>query len=199
MKPYLLGITGGIGSGKSTVSKIFEVLDIKIYQSDDMAKYLMENDNKLISSIINSFGEESYIDGKINKEYISKNVFYDKEKLKTINNLVHPVVINDFKKWCLINKNEKILIKEAALLFASKSYKELDFIIYVYAEKKLRISRILKRDSYRTKDQIEHIIKSQLTDKESFEKADYILENNEKSLLLPEVIDLYEKIRKKVR
>jgi len=199
MKPYLLGITGGIGSGKSTVSKIFEVLDVKIYQSDDMAKYLMENDNKLISSIINSFGEESYIDGKINKEYISKNVFYDKEKLKTINNLVHPVVINDFKKWCLINKNEKILIKEAALLFASKSYKELDFIIYVYAEKKLRISRILKRDSYRTKDQIEHIIKSQLTDKESFEKADYILENNEKSLLLPEVIDLYEKIRKKVR
>ena len=199
MKPYLLGITGGIGSGKSTVSKIFEVLDIKIYQSDDMAKYLMENDNKLISSIINSFGEESYIDGKINKEYISKNVFYDKEKLKTINNLVHPVVINDFKKWCLINKNEKILIKEAALLFESKSYKELDFIIYVYAEKKLRISRILKRDSYRTKDQIEHIIKSQLTDKESFEKADYILENNEKSLLLPEVIDLYEKIRKKVR
>jgi dephospho-CoA kinase len=198
MKPYLLGITGGIGSGKSTVSKIFEVLDIKIYQSDDMAKYLMENDNQLISSIINSFGAESYIDGKINKEYISKNVFYDKEKLKIINNLVHPVVINDFNKWCLINKNEKILIKEAALLFASKSYKELDFIIYVYAEKKLRISRILKRDSYRTKDQIEHIIKSQLTDKESFEKADYILENNEKSLLLPEVIDLYEKIRKKV-
>ena len=198
MKPYLLGITGGIGSGKSTVSKIFEVLGLKIYQSDDMAKYLMENDNKLISSIINSFGEESYIDGKINKEYISKNVFYDKEKLKTINNLVHPVVINDFKKWCLIHKNEKILIKEAALLFESKSYKELDCIIYVYAEKKLRISRILKRDSHRTKDQIEQIIKSQLTDKESFEKADYILENNEKSLLLPEVIDLYEKIRKKV-
>ena len=198
MKPYLLGITGGIGSGKSTVSKIFEVLDIKIYQSDDMAKYLMENDNKLISSIINYFGKESYIDGKINKEYISQNVFYDKEKLKTINNLVHPVVINNFKKWCLIHKNEKILIKEAALLFESKSYKELDFVIYVCAEKKLRISRILKRDSYRTKDQIEHIIKSQLTDKESFEKADYILENNEKSLLLPEVIDLYEKIRKKV-
>jgi dephospho-CoA kinase len=198
MKPYLLGITGGIGSGKSTVSKIFEVLGLKIYQSDDMAKYLMGNDNKLISSIINHFGEESYIDGKINKEYISKNVFYDKEKLKIINNLVHPVVINDFKKWCLINKNEKILIKEAALLFESKSYKELDFIIYVYAEKKLRISRILKRDSHRTKDQIEHIINSQLTDKESFEKADYILENNEKSLLLPEVIDLYEKIRKKV-
>jgi len=197
MKPYLLGITGGIGSGKSTVSKIFEVLDVKIYQSDDMAKYLMENDNKLISSIINSFGAESYIDGKINKEHISKNVFYDKEKLKIINNLVHPVVINDFKKWCLINKNEKILIKEAALLFESKSYKELNFIIYVYAEKKLRISRILKRDTHRTKDQIEHIIKSQLTDKESFEKADYILENNEKSLLLPEVIDLYEKIRKK--
>ena len=197
MKPYLLGITGGIGSGKSTVSKIFEVLGLKIYQSDDMAKYLMENDNKLISSIINYFGEESYIDGKINKEYISKNVFYDKEKLKIINNLVHPVVINDFKKWCLIHKNEKILIKEAALLFESKSYKELDCIIYVYAEKKLRISRILKRDSHRTKDQIEHIINSQLTDKESFEKADYILENNEKSLLLPEVIDLYEKIRKK--
>ena len=197
MKPYLLGITGGIGSGKSTVSKIFEVLGVKIYQSDDMAKYLMENDNKLISSIINYFGEESYINGKINKEYISQNVFYDKEKLKTINNLVHPVVINDFKKWCLIHKNEKILIKEAALLFESKSYKKLDFVIYVYAEKKLRISRILKRDSYRTKDQIEHIIKSQLTDKESFEKADYILENNEKSLLLPEVIDLYEKIRKK--
>ena len=198
MKPYLLGITGGIGSGKSTVSKIFEVLGVKMYQSDDMAKYLMENDNKLISSIINYFGEESYIDGKINKEYISKNVFYDKEKLKIINNLVHPVVINDFKKWCLINKNEKILIKEAALLFESKSYKELNFIIYVYAEKKLRISRILKRDSHRTKDQIEHIINSQLTDKESFEKADYILENNEKSLLLPEVINLYEKIRKKV-
>ena len=197
MKPYLLGITGGIGSGKSTVSKIFEVLGLKIYQSDDMAKYLMENDNKLISSIINYFGEESYINGKINKEYISKNVFYDTEKLKTINNLVHPVVINYFKKWCLINKNEKILIKEAALLFESKSYKELDFIIYVYAEKKLRISRILKRDSHRTKDQIEHIINSQLTDKESFEKADYILENNEKSLLLPEVIDLYEKIKKR--
>ncbi len=199
MNPYLVGITGGIGSGKSTVSKILNVLGIKVYNSDEKAKFLMENDEVLLSNIKNHFGEEAYINGKMNKEYISNNVFYDNKKLKMMNTLVHPVVIEDFKKWCLKNKNQKILIKESALLFSSDSYKDLDFIIYVYANKSLRISRILNRDKFRTRDEIKKIINNQIIEEEASKKADFILRNNEKSLLLPKVIDVLDKINSNIK
>tara|TARA_B110000495_G_C22816012_1_gene476348 strand:+ start:201 stop:809 length:609 start_codon:yes stop_codon:yes gene_type:complete len=199
MNPYLVGITGGIGSGKSTVSKILNAMGIKVYNSDDKAKYLMENDELLLSCIKNDFGEEAYIDGKMNKNFISNNLFNDNKKLKMMNALVHPVVIKDFKNWCFKNQDQKILIKESALLFSSDSYKDLDFIIYVYANKSLRISRILNRDKFRTIDEIKKIINNQIPKEEASENADFILSNNGASFLLPKVVEILDKINSNIK
>lgn len=199
MNPYLVGITGGIGSGKSAVSKILNVIGIKVYNSDEKAKFLMENDELLLSSIKNDFGEEAYIDGKINKNFISNNLFSNNKKLKMMNDLVHPVVIKDFKDWCSKNKDQKILIKESALLFSSDSYKDLDFIIYVYANKSLRISRILNRDKFRTRAEIKKIIDNQIAEEEASNTADFKLSNNENNLLLPKVIEIFDKINSNIK
>ena len=197
MAPYLVGITGGIGSGKSTVSSIFYHLGYKIYNSDDRAKHLMNFNEKIKKDLIDSFGERVYDKNGLNKKYLSKTIFNDTEALRKINSIVHPEVINDFKVWVKENRNEKILFKEAAILFESGSYKDLDCIIFVSADKELRISRVLNRDSFRTREQIEKIIIGQVSDEAGSEKSDYILKNDEKELLLPRVIKIIDKIKEK--
>ena len=119
------------------------------------------------------------------------------QALRKINSIVHPEVINDFKVWVKENRNEKILFKEAAILFESGSYKDLDCIIFVSADKELRISRVLSRDSFRTRDEIEKIINGQMSDEMASKKSDYILKNDEKELLLPRVIKILDKIKEK--
>ena len=130
--PYLVGITGGIGSGKSTVCKVFAQLDIPVYDADSNAKRLMSEDADLIKEIKQNFGEESYLaDGLINREYLAEKVFNDKESLEQLNALVHPRVGNDFKAWTATQTNAPYLIKEAALLIESRSYKALNKLIIV--------------------------------------------------------------------
>ena len=197
MAPYLVGITGGIGSGKSTLSSIFYHLGYKIYNSDDRAKHLMNFNEKIKKDLIDSFGERVYDKNGLNKKYLSKRIFNDSEALRKINSIVHPEVINDFKVWVEENRNEKILFKEAALLFDSGSYKDLDCIIFVSADKELRISRVLTRDSFRTRDEIEKIINGQMSDEMASKKSYYILKNDEKELLLPRVIKILDKIKEK--
>ena len=195
-KPLLIGITGGIGSGKSTVAKIFSILRIPIYFADDRAKWLMENNPSLIVEIKNTFGNESYLeDGKLNRKFVSKKVFGYPEKTIVIYNLVHPVVKKDFEEWSSL-QNSSYVLKEAALLFETGSYKELDKIITVTSPLKVRINRVLMRDPHRSEEQLNSIIDQQMPDEEKVAKSDFVIKNVENKLLIPQVLELHEKLLK---
>ncbi|HCB47151.1 MAG TPA: dephospho-CoA kinase, partial [Algoriphagus sp.] len=139
-KPKLVGITGGIGSGKSTVAKIFEILGIPVYYADDKAKSLMNHDSELKEQIIQEFGEESYnSEGDLNRKYLASTVFSDPEKVKKINSLVHPAVGRDFETWASIQSTSYVL-KEAALIFETGGEKKLDAVINVSSPLKIRVN-----------------------------------------------------------
>ena len=191
---YLVGITGGIGSGKTTVSNIFSHLGYKVYNSDERAKHLMQTNDKIIRKIAGLLGDTAYNKGKLEKKMISHAIFNNKSLIEKINSIVHPEIIKDFNTWVSVNK-DSILIKESALIYQSGSYKGLDEVILVEARDEIRIERILKRDKHREKDEILKIIKNQkLKNKEDF-NPDYIIENNGEDLLLPKVIEIIEELK----
>jgi dephospho-CoA kinase len=189
--PLLIGLTGGIGSGKSTVAKIFSILGIPIYYADDRAKWLMAFDEELKQQILTHFGPESYSeDGSLNRGYLARTVFSDEEKVKTINSLVHPAVKKDFEKW-VSQQNSPYVLKEAALLFETGSYKDLDKTINVSAPLKIRVTRVLMRDLHRTEKQVNDIIDKQIPDEEKNNRADYVIKNAENKLLIPQVLKIH--------
>lgn len=185
-----IGLTGGIGSGKSTVASIFKQLGVAIYFSDTRAKFLMASDPKVIAQIEDSFGSESYVNGQLNKTYISKIVFSDSRALKTLNSIVHPAVKNDFNLWCTTQKGSYI-IKEAAILFESKSNIGLDKVILVSSPKELKLSRVLKRDQTDEKSVLERM-DAQWKDSEKRLLADYEIRNDEKKSLIEQVNFLHK-------
>jgi len=196
MNPYLIGITGGIGSGKTTVSEIIFHLGYKVYNSDVRAHEII-NENKLIKNkLTESFGSDLYEGSTLNKDYVSKLIFNDESAKLKINSIVHPEVINDFNNWVKENRVEKVLFKESALLFESSSYKGLDKVIYVYSDRKIRIERVKKRDPHRSRNEIEKIIQNQISSDEANKLTDYKLVNDEKKLLLPKVVKLLDDIHK---
>ena len=188
-----IGITGGIGSGKSTVSKIFETLNISVFYADDRAKKLMVTNKALIEDIKEQFGNEAYDKhGNINREHLSNIVFKDEEKRNVLNKLVHPKVAEDFEQWVL-QQLSKYVIKEAALLYESGSYKNLDKMITVSADEDLRIKRIIGRDNCNA-EKVRSIIEVQMDEVEKVQRADYVIDNNEQQLLIPQVLKLHEKL-----
>lgn len=190
----LIGITGGIGSGKSIMCKIFSVLGTPVYDADSRAKWLMSHEQQLIANIKTNFGEEAYFaNGKINNVYLAKKVFHVREALQKLNALVHPAVKKDFKHWCSVNNGNPYLLKEAALLFESGSYKELDHVILVTAPKEIKINRVLKRDKHRSKEQILAIMEKQMSDAEKMPLANYNIINDGKEMILPQVLALHMK------
>lgn len=188
----LIGLTGGIGSGKSTVAKVFETLGIPVYYADDEAKRLMNTDERLKQEIIKQFGIESYKDGTLNRPYIASLVFTNKEKLSLLNSLVHPVTIEDSQKWVL-QQITPYVIREAALLFESGANKGLDFVIGVSAPVPLRIQRVIQRDGL-SKEEIEQRISRQMDEEEKIKKCDFVIINDEKQLVIPQVLDIHKKI-----
>ncbi|WBL43161.1 dephospho-CoA kinase [Algoriphagus halophytocola] len=193
-RPLLIGITGGIGSGKSTVAKIFGILGIPLYSADDRAKWLMSNDQALKVELIKSFGEETFQkDGNLNRSYLAQTVFADPEKVKTINGLVHPAVGKDFEKWAKA-QNAPYVLKEAALLFESGSANALDYVINVSSPLKIRVARVLGRDPHRNEEQINQIINQQLPDEKKNELADFVIKNVDNKLLIPQVLKIHEKL-----
>lgn len=189
-----IGITGGIGSGKTTVCKVFEAIGIPIYYADDRAKYLMQHDKKLVKQIIKLLGEESYdINGQLNRPYISNIVFNNKLKLKKLEALVHPAVYEDGNKWHAKQKNVPYTLKEAALLFENGSYKKLDKTITVYAPKAMRIKRVMKRDKV-TRKAVLARMKNQMLDREKRELADYVIKNDCRHPLIMQVMTIHKKI-----
>jgi dephospho-CoA kinase len=192
-KPLQIGVTGGIGSGKSLVCKIFSRLGVPIYDADSHAKDLMTTDGILISGIKKEFGDLSYHpDGSLNRNYLAEHVFHDTVKLERLNHLVHPRVAADFENWVNQKKEHAYVIKEAALLFEAGSHLTLDKIIVVSAPEALRIKRVLSRDAHRTVEQIKAIVEKQLPEDEKLKRADYIIVNDEMELLIPQVLKLHE-------
>lgn len=188
-----IGITGGIGSGKSVIAKIFYHLGIPVYNSDDRAKWLMSNDPDLIEKIKESFGEESYNSkGELNRSHLANIVFNDSKQTKIINSLVHPSVGKDFRQWS-DNQVSPYIIKEAALLIQSGSYKQLDHLILVKAPEELRIQRVMDRDKQRSRKEIESIISKQMSETEMEKFADFALDNSNSKPILREVLKLHEK------
>jgi dephospho-CoA kinase len=195
-RPLQIGITGGIGSGKTLVCKIFISLGIPVYDSDHRAKSLMTTDGILMSQIRKEFGDLSYdINGVLNRQYIAEVVFADEEKLNRLNQLVHPRVAEDYRKWVSEHRGP-YLLKEAALLFETGAVKQLDKVIVVYAPEEVRIKRVLARDKHRSARQIEEIIGKQMPDSEKIKQADFVVNNDETELLVPQVLSLHEKFIK---
>ncbi len=193
-RPKLLGVTGGIGSGKSTVCKVFETLGCKCYYADDRAKYLMEHSRNVVSEVVNIFGSGAYKEGRLNRQVVSNKVFHDKSLLNRLNKVVHPAVKDDFIRWIEQNQKDRILLKEAALLFETKSYQELDQTVLVLANKETRVQRVLRRDPHRSEEEIKAIIDKQLPDSKKEAMADFIIKNDENELLTRQVVDVFDKV-----
>ena len=187
-----IGLTGGIGSGKSTVAAIFEVLDIPVYYADNIAKQLMQEDESLINSIKLHFGDSCYEAGKLNRAYLSSIVFNDKSKLELLNSIVHPVTIAHAENLMSI-QTAPYCIKEAALIFESNSNKNLDFVVGVHSPENLRINRIISRDNI-SENEIKSRIDAQMNEVEKMAKCDFVINNNEIELLIPQVISIHQKL-----
>lgn len=186
-----IGLTGGIGSGKSTVAKIFETLGIPVYYADDAAKTLMNTNDELKQAILSNFGEDSYKDGVLDRKYIASIVFNDKEKLELLNSFIHPATIKDAEEWMLRQK-APYAIKEAALLFESGASENLDYIIGVYAPQHLRVQRVIKRDKLPVEEIMKRISR-QIDEEMKMKLCDFVIKNNEQELVIPQVIRLHEK------
>ena len=172
----IIGITGGIGSGKSTIAKEFISKSIPVYDSDLKAKKLMNSSEELKAKLIECFGYPFYLNGLINKKYISNLIFNDSDALNKINSIVHPEVFNDFHQWKSILNNDYVMY-ESALIFESGSYKSNDYNILVISELNQRIKRIIKRDNIK-KDDVLLKIKNQWPDKKKIPLADYVFKNS---------------------
>lgn len=188
-----VGLTGGIGSGKTTVAKLFAQKGIPIYYADTRAKYLMTFNKPLKAKIINTFGKIVYHrNGRLNRKALAKIVFNDKSKLAVINQLVHPVVAIDGEKWYQ-QQHTPYAIKEAALMIESGSHKDLDILIVVTADMEERISRVMSRDKASRK-QVESRINNQLSDSKRMPFADYIIDNNDRKTLQKQVDDIHKRL-----
>lgn len=194
IKPVKVGITGGIGSGKSTVAKIFSILGLPIYHADDRAKWLMSENSFLKEKIITAFGKESYSEsGQLNRSYLAETVFSDPKKVAQINGFVHPAVKEDFNSWVSAQSSPYVL-KEAALIFEVGGQNLLDYVINVSAPLRIRVNRVMMRDPHRSEAQINQIIDQQLPDEEKNELSDFVIKNVDNKLLIPQVLKIHEKL-----
>ncbi len=189
-----VGITGGIGSGKSTVCKVFEVLNIPIYYADDRAKWLMQHDKKLIEGVKQLLGPSSYLkDGNLDRKYIASIIFNDKDKLAKMNALVHPAVWLDGEKWNEAHKDSPYTLKEAALLFESGGYQLMDKMICVYTPKEVRIKRVIERDQS-NKEEVLARMDKQMLDEEKMKLSDFIIHNYGTHSLIDQVIEIHRQL-----
>jgi dephospho-CoA kinase len=187
-----IGITGGIGSGKSTVSRIFELLGVPVYYADDRAKDIMVRDPELAAQVKHHFGEEIYnADGTLNRKLLGNIVFNDKDKLALLNSLVHPATIRDSDNWAQ-QQTTPYVLKEAALLFETESFHHLDKVIAVFAPQPLRIHRVMKRDNVSRNEVLARMYK-QIDETIKMRLSDYVIHNDEQHMVIPQVLALHKK------
>lgn len=191
-----VGITGGIGSGKTTVCRMFEALGVPVYYADDRAKWLMREDKELVAALRAVFGSQVYLEnGEINRSHLSQLVFNDKTKLAKLNNLVHPAVFRDAEDWQQEQaaQGQAYSLKEAALLFETGSNKQLDKIIVVTAPEALRIQRVMQRDNLE-EEQVLARMRNQMPQEEKEAKADFLIHNIELEDLDEEVNQVHQQL-----
>jgi dephospho-CoA kinase len=193
-EPLQVGVTGGIGSGKTTVCRIFEQLGIPVYYADERAKALMVEEKRLIGKVKKLFGEEAYLpDGSLNRKWIADIVFQDAAKLEQLNAIVHPAVMNDGEKWHKRQRNLPYTIKESALLFEIGSEIFYDKTVAVYAPKEIRIQRAMQRDGL-SRAAVEARMAKQMDDEKKAQIADYVIINDGEKLLMPQVLDIHRQL-----
>jgi dephospho-CoA kinase len=189
--PLKVGVTGGIGAGKSLVCEFFRILAMPVYPADERAKSLLQS-VAVASKIKEVFGTEVFdAAGDIDRKLLAKRVFNNEALLQQLNQIVHPEVDKDFNAW-LSDKKTTYVLKEAALLVESGSYKKLDFLIAVSAPESLRIRRVLLRDPYRTEKDIKAIVDRQLAEEKKLEAADFVIINNDAQLLIPQILAIHD-------
>jgi dephospho-CoA kinase len=188
----IIGITGGIGSGKSTIAKVFISMGFPVYNSDTRAKELINSNIDVIDSIKQEFGDDIYSSEGLDRKKMASIVFSDSDKLQKLNSIVHPAVGLDFDKWAN-SQNTSFVLKEAAILFETGIYKSLDKTILVTCPKEERINRVMKRDSA-TKEAIEARMNSQWSEEKKKELADYIIDNSGEEMVRPQVISLINRL-----
>jgi dephospho-CoA kinase len=189
-----VGITGGIGSGKSTACKVFKTLGIPVFEADNIARQLINSSTEIRNQLIEVFGEAVYLpDQTINRKYLSEIVFNNSSLLTQLNGIVHPVVRGEFEEWCQ-KQNSTYILHEAAILYESGFYKMMDKTIAVVTNEDERIQRVMKRDGI-TIELVKQRIENQWTDEQRMGLADYIINNNDDELIIPQIIEIDKKIR----
>lgn len=194
---YRVGITGGIGSGKSLVCSILEKFGIPVYYADAEARKLMNTDQELQQAIKDTFGAAAYKDGELDRKWVGSKVFGDPHLLEKLNQLVHPVVRSDFEDWSKGWMDVPYLVEEAAILFESGAYRHLNMAVLIYAPGPLRIKRVMERDGV-NRAEVERRMIHQMDDDQKKVLADRVIFNDEKSLLLPQIVGLHEEIIKRI-
>jgi dephospho-CoA kinase len=193
-KPIKVGLTGGIGSGKSTVCNIFRILGVPVFQADNVGKELLNKNEKVKAEIIRLFGEEIYRnDGTVDRKKLAEIIFNDEIQLRKVNKIVHPEVRKEYKKW-LEKQNAAYVIHEAAILFESGFYKMMEFTILVTAPEQQRIEWVMKRDGA-TEKQVRERMARQWPEEKKQKLADVVLHNNNKDLIIPEIIKLDKSLK----
>jgi dephospho-CoA kinase len=187
----IIGITGGIGSGKTTVCGIFEVLGIPVYYADQQAKRLMQQDPDLVAAIRTRFGDAAYdARGVLDRGYLARQVFQDAEALKQLNALVHPVTIRNAALWAR-HQTTPYVIKEAALLFESEAFHHVDRVIGVFAPEAVRVQRTMRRDGI-SRQEVYQRMRAQLSESMKMHLSDYVIYNDERQAVIPQVLTLHQ-------
>jgi len=187
-----IGLTGGIGSGKSTVAKIFEAIGIPVYYADEAARRIMNEDEQVRQQITAYFGPSAYKNNQLDRQYIGSQVFNHKEKLEFMNSLVHPVTIRDAENW-MARQTTPYAVKEAAIIFESGTQEQYDYIIGVSAPTPLRILRAMKRDGS-SRDQVLSRMNKQIQEVIKMRLCDFVIYNDEQQAVIPQVIRLHDQL-----
>ena len=189
------GITGGIGSGKTVVSRVFQSLNIPVYNSDASAKLLMECHPLIKRQLTELYGEDIYLEGELNRAKLAAIIFNDPEELEQVNRIVHPHVKENFIDWCGRQKEVPYILQEAAIIFESGADKYLDKIIMVTAPLELRIERVMKRNNL-PREEIIKIVNRQMSEEEKIKRSDYVVVNDESTLIIPQVLKIHDALIK---
>lgn len=187
-----VGLTGGIGSGKSTITKVFQVLGVPVFISDEEGKRLLRENKRVREHIIELFGSEAYKGADPDRKYLASRVFSNKEELKKLNAIIHPAVRKRFLQWAEEQKPAKYVLEESALLFESGHFVDFDYTIFVAADKETRLRRVMARDGV-SRGQVLHRMRNQMSDEEKSALADFIITNGGDNLIIPSIVELHNK------
>lgn len=192
-----LGVTGGIGSGKTSVCRMFSVLGIPVFSADTEARYIMENDPGIMEMINGAAGKSVYTNGLLERDELARLIFNNREMLDKVNAIVHPLIFNKFSEWALLHDSPYVIL-EAAILIESGSFNNVDRILTVTAPVEERIGRVMRRNSL-TRDQVLERIRNQSTDDEKIKVSDYVIRNSEQDMIIPEVLKVHNEILREIK